>query len=49
LILGLANITGGVLGARIALRGGSVFIRKIFLVVTALLIVKVGVDTITHW
>jgi len=49
LLLGIANITGGALGARMALRGGSVFIRKIFLVVTALLIIKVGIDTITHW
>ena len=49
LLLGLANITGGALGAKLALRGGSAFIRKIFLLVTALLIVKVGVDTISHW
>ncbi|MCX6429481.1 MAG: TSUP family transporter [Actinobacteria bacterium] len=49
LLLGIANITGGALGARMALRGGSVFIRKIFLMVTALLIIKVGIDTITHW
>lgn len=49
LLLGIANITGGALGARVAMRGGSVFIRKVFLLVTALLIVKVGIDTITHW
>ncbi len=48
-LLGLANITGGAIGANLAIRGGSAFIRKIFLLVTALLIVKVGIDTISHW
>ena len=48
-LLGLANVTGGALGAKLAIRGGSAFIRKIFLLVTALLIVKVGVDTFSHW
>ncbi len=49
LILGMANIAGGLLGARMAIRGGSAFVRKIFLLVTALLIFKVGIDTLTHW
>lgn len=49
LILGIANITGGLLGARMAIRGGSVFVRRVFLLVTALLIFKVGIDTFTHW
>lgn len=49
LVLGVANVAGGLLGARLAIRGGSAFVRKIFLVVTAVLIFKVGVDTITHW
>ncbi len=49
LALGLANIAGGILGARMAIRGGSALVRKFFLIVTLLLIVKVGVDTITHW
>lgn len=49
LVLGLANILGGMLGARIAIRGGSAFVRKIFLLVTAVLIFKVGVDTLSHW
>lgn len=49
LVLGAANIAGGLLGARLAIRGGSAFVRQIFLVVTAVLILKVGVDTITHW
>ncbi len=48
-LLGLANVTGGAVGANLAIKGGSAFIRKIFLLVTALLIVKVGWDTISHW
>ena len=49
LVLGIANIAGGLLGARLAIRGGSAFVRQIFLLVTAVLILKVGVDTFTHW
>jgi uncharacterized membrane protein YfcA len=49
LVLGIANISGGLLGARLAIRGGSAFVRQIFLLVTAVLILKVGIDTITHW
>lgn len=49
LVLGMANIAGGLLGAKIAIRGGSAFVRQIFLVVTAVLIIKVGVDTFSHW
>lgn len=49
LVLGIANIAGGLLGAKMAIRGGSAFVRQIFLVVTAVLIIKVGVDTISHW
>lgn len=49
LVLGIANIAGGLLGAKLAIRGGSAFVRQIFLVVTAVLILKVGVDTISHW
>ena len=49
LVLGIANIAGGLMGAKMAIRGGSAFVRQIFLVVTAILIIKVGVDTISHW
>ena len=49
LLLGLANITGGILGAKVAIRGGSALVRKVFLGVTVLLIIKVGIDTFTHW
>ena len=49
LVLGMANIAGGILGARMAIRGGSALVRRFFLIVTILLIIKVGVDTISHW
>jgi len=48
LAMGAANVVGGLLGARVAIRGGSALVRQVFLVVTALLICKVGVDTLTH-
>ena len=38
------NITGGLLGAHFAVRGGSSLIRKVFLVVVVALIVKVLFD-----
>ena len=38
------NITGGFLGAHFAVRGGSSLIRKVFLVVVVVLIVKVLFD-----
>ena len=45
LLLGVANITGAVIGSRIAIRGGSTLVRKVFLIVTVALIIKVGIDT----
>ena len=46
IILGVANISGAVLGARLAIKGGSTLVRKVFLLVTVALIVKVGIATI---
>jgi uncharacterized membrane protein YfcA len=48
-VLAVANIAGGLIGATLAIRGGSTFVRKIFLVMTTALIFKVGLDTITMW
>jgi uncharacterized membrane protein YfcA len=45
LALGVANITGAVIGSRLAIRGGSTLVRKVFLIVTVALIIKVGIDT----
>jgi len=49
LVLASANIVGGLLGARLAIRGGSTLIRKVFLFVTIALIIKVGIDTVSNW
>jgi uncharacterized membrane protein YfcA len=49
LVLAAANIVGGLMGARLAISGGSTLIRKVFLLVTLALIVKVGIDTLTNW
>jgi hypothetical protein len=43
-MVGVANMAGGYLGARTAVRQGSKFIRIVFLVVVAALIIKLGTD-----
>jgi uncharacterized membrane protein YfcA len=45
IILGIANITGAVIGARLAIKRGSTLVRKVFLLVTVALIIKVGIAT----
>jgi uncharacterized membrane protein YfcA len=45
IVLGVANISGAVIGARLAIKGGSTLVRKVFLIVTVALIVKVGIAT----
>ncbi len=47
LVLAIANITGSTIGARVAIRGGSPLVRKFFLLMTFLLISKVGYDWLT--
>jgi uncharacterized membrane protein YfcA len=44
LVLGLANMAGGYLGARTAVKQGSTFIRNVFLAVVGALILKLGFD-----
>lgn len=44
LLLAIANITGAIIGSRLAIRGGSPLVRRVFLIVTTLLIAKVGYD-----
>lgn len=44
LLLGLANMAGGFLGARTAVKQGSRFIRVVFLLVVGALIIKLGAD-----
>lgn len=45
LALGVANVSGAVIGSHLAIRGGSTLVRKVFLLVTVALIIKVGIDT----
>lgn len=45
IIMGVANITGAVIGSRLAIKGGSTLVRKVFLIVTVALIIKVGIAT----
>lgn len=44
--LAISNIIGSTLGARMAIKGGSPLVRKVFLLMTGLLIAKVGFDVI---
>ena len=45
LTMGAANLLGGLLGARTAISRGNAFIRKVFLLVLAGLIIKLAYDT----
>ena len=45
IIMGVANISGAILGSRLAIKGGSTLVRKVFLIVTLALIIKVGIET----
>jgi uncharacterized membrane protein YfcA len=45
IIMGFANISGAIIGSRLAIRGGSTLVRKVFLLVTIVLIVRVGIAT----
>ena len=46
LALAFANVTGAIIGSRLAIRGGSPLVRKIFLLVVAALIAKLSYDWI---
>lgn len=45
IIMGFANITGAIIGSRLAIKGGSTLVRKVFILVTIVLIVRVGIAT----
>ena len=45
LLLAFANVIGAIIGSRLAIKGGSPLVRKVFLVVTFLLIARVAWDT----
>jgi uncharacterized membrane protein YfcA len=44
LIMGAANVAGSVIGSRMAIARGTKFVRALFLIVVAALIVKLGLD-----
>jgi uncharacterized protein len=46
LMMGAANLMGGYLGARTAIRRGSSFVRKVFLIVLSGLIIKLSYDVV---
>ena len=46
LALAFANVTGALIGSRLAIRGGSPLVRRIFLLVVAALIAKLSYDWI---
>ena len=45
LLLAFANVTGAIIGSRLAIKGGSPLVLKVFLAVTFLLIARVAWDT----
>jgi uncharacterized membrane protein YfcA len=46
LTMGAANLLGGFLGARMAIRHGNLFVRRVFLVVIAGLVVRLSYDMV---
>ena len=49
LLLGVANLAGGYLGARTAVAKGAGFVRLVFIVVVGAFILKLGYDTATEF
>lgn len=49
LLMALCQVAGSLVGTRLAIRHGSVFVRKLFLAVVSLLILKTGYDAIRRW
>lgn len=45
LCMAVGNVAGGLLGARLAIRGGSNLVRKFFLLATSILILRLTFDT----
>ena len=46
LMMAACQVAGSLVGTRLAIKHGSAFVRKLFLVVVSLLILKTGVDAI---
>jgi len=49
LLMGSANLVGGFLGARMAIKHGNSFVRQVFLIVIVGLALKLGYDTVRQF
>jgi hypothetical protein len=49
MLMAACQICGSLVGTRLALKHGSGFVRKLFLIVVSLLILKTGYDAIIKW
>ncbi len=49
LLMAVCQVAGSLVGTRLAIRHGSVFVRKLFLVVVSLLILKTGYSAVVNW
>lgn len=49
LMVGVANLAGGYVGARMAVARGSAFVRVVFVVIVGALIVRLGWDVLATW
>ena len=47
--MAIANLAGGFIGAKMAMRHGNEFIRTVFLVVIGVLAIKLAWDTVAQW
>ena len=48
LLMAVCQVAGSLVGTRLAIRHGSVFVRKLFLVVVTVLIIKTGLDAVSR-
>ena len=48
LALAVANVAGAIVGSHLAIKGGSKLVRKFFLIVSVILIAKVGYDWLSN-
>lgn len=49
LLMGLANLVGGYMGARVAVAKGATFVRVFFVVVVSAFIIRIGGDVLGVW
>ncbi|MDN5895959.1 MAG: TSUP family transporter [Nocardioides sp.] len=49
LLMGLANLGGGYLGARLAVSKGAAFVRAFFVIVVSAFIIRIGGDVVGLW